>query len=180
MEKKTVLFLIIIGLVTTAFAVAAATFAYLSSLTVSQNPIKQTIIQTKTYPTTITYDQNKEINIDYTNMEANNSVAISIHNTNPIEAITYYLYWEDVTNSASDLGFYVICNNNANGEIQEQKDLTVLPEKVNNFERLTKEIVLMAKTTHTCSVEIKSTDINPEPNNNENIKFTGTIKVGIK
>jgi len=183
MEKRKQIIIIIIGIVTIILTIAGATFVYLSLLIVNEDYLPKSIIQTKSYATLITYEQNGQILMNNAVPGTTKTINLTITNANPNDEIMYYLYWSNITNNFDmtnkDLVYSVTCTE---GNVIQDTNKVVdklLPIS-GSQEELAPIQSLAPEATNTCQIEIKYLQLAIIQNNNMNKSFEGTIKVGLR
>lgn len=183
MEKKHVIILSIIGIITIVSAIAGITFAYLSTVVTPGSNIKESIIETRNYSTTITYDHDGEIRLVNAIPGTTDIMNVEIYNGDPTESVSYNLYWEKVENtfdnSLQDVIYSVSCTSNGTDKIEKSLTNQLVPESTTTSQNIITDITLPAGVTHTCSVKIDYLSLDVIQNNNMNKTFAGTIKVGL-
>lgn len=181
MEKRKLVFLLSISIITVFATIVGVTLVYLSSKINTESSIRQTIIQTESYPIAISYNKNGELKIENAIPGSSDSIDVTINNLNPKDSISYYLYWANTSNgfdiSLQDLTYSVTCK--ANDSIVNQ-----IPEKpmslIEDNKPITTNIELFANTINICTIELKFLNNVQSPSANIGQSFNGTIKVGIR
>ena len=180
MEKRKLVFLLLISIITIFATIVGVTLVYLSSQITVESNIRQTIIETKSYPITITYNKNSELKLDKSLPNSSDSLDLIINNLNPKDSITYYLYWTNINNSfdlsLKELSYSVTCKTDSQVVNQiSEKPLSLIQDN----EIITQDIELLANATNTCAIELNLIS-NLQSPNNTNQSFSGMVKVGIR